>query len=171
MNTQSPEPGALRRALFSRYTLIAFVAGAALATGAVTLASTEGMTGAHHGMMGCGHSAEDLSTHFEHVLKHLYVEIEATDAQKAQIDPLVKQAISDLQPLHSQLAATHTQVAQALAQTPVDRAALEAARTAHLEFADQASKRIVQLIEDVADVLTPTQRKAFAEHLAKMHGA
>lgn len=166
MNTPSPEPSALRRGLLSRYALIAFVAGAALAAGVSALA------GGHQGMMmGCGHSAEDFSTHLEHGLKHLYAEIDATDAQKAQIDPLVKQAITDLQPLHSHLASTHTQVVQALTQSPVDRTALEAARTAHMDLADQASKRIVQLIGDVADVLTPTQRKALAEHLAKMHGA
>jgi len=35
------------------------------------------------------------------MLKHLYVEIDATDAQKAQITPLVKQAVSDLLPLHT----------------------------------------------------------------------
>ncbi len=44
---------------------------------------------------------------------------------------------------------------QALAQTPVDRAALETARAEHLQLADQASKRFVQLIADVGDVLTP----------------
>lgn len=165
MNTPSPDPSALRRGLFSRYALIAFVAGAALAAGVTALGAHQGM------MMGCGHSAGDFPTHLEHGLKHLYAEIDATDAQKAQIDPLVKQAISDLQPLHAQLASAHTQVVQALTQTPVDRAALEAARTAHLELADQASKRIVQLIADVGDVLTPTQRKALADHLAKIHGA
>lgn len=166
MNTASPGPSALRRGLFSRFALLAFVAGAALAAGVSALA------GGHQGMMmGCGHGAEDFSTHLEHGLKHLYAEIDATDAQKAQIDPLVKQAISDLQPLHSQLGSAHAQVVQALTQTPVDRTALEAARAAHLELADQASKRITQLIADVADVLTPTQRKALAEHLAKMHGA
>ena len=165
MNTPSSEPGWLRRALFSRFTLIAFVAGAALAGGvSVVAAGHEGM------MMGCTHGAGDFSTHVEHGLKHLYAEIDATDAQKAQIDPLVKQAVSDLQSMHSQLPAAHGQVVQALTQTPVDRAALEAARSAHLQVADQASKRIVQLIADVADVLTPAQRKALADHLAKMHG-
>jgi hypothetical protein len=39
----------------------------------------------------------------------------------------------------------------------------------HLQLADQASKRITQLIADVGDTLTPAQRQTLADHLAKMH--
>ncbi len=92
------------------------------------------------------------------MLKHLYVEIDATDAQKAQITPLVKQAVNDLLPMHAQLQAAHAQAIQALTQSTVDRTALEAARVAHLQLADQASKRLTQLLADVDEVLTPAQR-------------
>src|SRR5258708_2571261 len=85
----------------------------------------------------------NLSLHFDHMLKQLYVEIDATDAQKAQSAPLVKSAVNDLLPLHAQLQAAHAQAVQGLTQTTVDRAALEAARVAHLQLADQASKRFV----------------------------
>jgi hypothetical protein len=57
---------------------------------------------------------------------------------------------------------------EALEQPAVDRAALEAARVEHLQLADEASKRIVQLLGDVGDVLT--QRKELAEHLEHLHG-
>ena len=157
-----------RRLLLNRYTLAAFVAGTALAAG---VSAWAGMSGCNHGMtMGGTHSAADMSAHVDHVLKHFYVEIEATDAQKTQIDPIVKQAVSDLLPLHAQLHAAHTHAMQSLTQASVDRAALEAARVEHLQVADQASKRFVQLIADVSDVLTVPQRKAFAEHLEHMHG-
>ena len=173
MNTPVPTPdGApFRRRLFNRYTVIAFVAGAALAGGVGVTALAGGMNGCSHGMMmGGAHGAADVSAHVDHMLKHLYVEIDATDAQKAKIDPLVKQAVSDLIPLHSQLDTAHNQVMQAMTQTPVDRASLEAARVEHLQLADQASKRFVQLIADVGDVLTPAQRKALSDHLEHMHG-
>jgi Spy/CpxP family protein refolding chaperone len=103
------------------------------------------------------------------VLKHLYVEIDATDAQKAQITPLVQQAVKDLLPMHTQLQAAHKQAIEALTQNTVDRTALEAARVAHLQLADQASKRLTQLLADVDDVLTPAQRTALAAHLKQMH--
>jgi protein CpxP len=168
MNT-STEPKAPRRSLFSRMTFALVIAGATLVGGVAALANGTGMCGWHHGMSGT-HSAADVNAHVDHMLKHLYVEIDATDAQKAQITPLVKQAVNELLPLHTQLQAAHTQAIQGLTASPVDRAALEASRVAHLQLADQASKRLVQLMADVSDVLTPAQRSAFAAHLKQMHG-
>jgi Spy/CpxP family protein refolding chaperone len=168
LSTNGEKP--FRRLLFNRYTVAAFVAGAALVAGVGAWAAGAGMS-CHHGMMMNGtHSAADMSAHVDHMLKHFYVEIDATDAQKAQIEPLVKQAVSDLLPLHAQLHSAHSQAMQALNQTPVDRASLEAVRVQHLQLADQASKRFVQLIADVGDLLTPPQRKALADHLERMHG-
>jgi protein CpxP len=170
--TEPAAPASLRRSLFNRHTLIAFVAGAAVVAGLGAAAYGDAMGGWHHGMMMDGtHSAADMSDHIDHMLKHLYVELDATDAQKAQIGPLVKQAVSDLQPLHTQLGAAHTHALQALTQSPIDRASLEAARVEHLQLADQASKRFTQLIADVGDVLTPAQRKALSDHLTKMHAS
>jgi protein CpxP len=157
-----------RRSIFSRMTLVAFVAGAALAGGIAAVAAS-GVGGMHHGMMDGSHSAADVSAHVEHVLKHLYVEIDATDAQKAQITPLVNQAVADLLPMHAQLQAAHEQAFQALMQNTADRTALEAARVAHLQLADQASKRLTQLLADVDDVLTAAQRAALADHLKRTH--
>ena len=159
------------RSRFNRMTFVAFAAGAALATGVAALANGTGMGGWHHGMMMGGvHSAADMSAHVDRMLKHLYIEIDATDAQKAQIEPLVKQAVSELLPLHAQLRASHEQALQGLTQPTVDRAALETARAAHLQVADLASRRLVQLIADVGDILTPAQRTALAAHLLQLHG-
>jgi periplasmic protein CpxP/Spy len=158
------------RRFFSRYTAVAFLAGAALIAGVGGLARGEAMSRWHQGMMDGTHSAAEVSAHVDHMLKHFYVEVDATDAQQAQIGPLVKQAVNDLMPLHSQLQAAHSHALQALEQPTVDRASLEAARAEHLQLADEASKRIVQLFGDVGDVLTPAQRKALAEHLEHLHG-
>jgi protein CpxP len=174
MNTPSEpatSPRSVLRTLFNRQTVFAFLAGASLVGGVGAAAAAMGASGWHHGMMMHGaESPADMSAHIDHVLKHLYVEIDATDVQKAKIGPLVQQAVSDLLPLHTQLQAAHAQAVQGLTQPTIDRAALEAAREAHLQLADQASKRIVQLIGDVGEVLTPTQRNALAAHLAQLHG-
>ena len=171
--TTPSEPGnptAPRPSVFSRMTLIAFTAGAVLAGSIVAVAAT-GMdaSGFHHGMTAGTYSAADISAHVDHVLKHVYVEIDATDAQQAQITPLVQQAVTDLLPMRTQLQAAHAQALQALTQNTVDRSALEAARVAHLQLADQASKRLTQLLGDVDEVLTPAQRTALAAHLKQMH--
>ena len=147
--------------LFNRKTIAAALLGAALVAGAGAYAVDR------HASM---HSAADVSAHVDKMLKHLYVEIDATDAQKAQIDPIVKQAMQDLMPLHNQLRTAHQQALQLLSAPTLDRAAIETMRAQNMALADQASKRVVQLIEDVGDVLTPEQRKKLAEHMGKMHG-
>lgn len=157
--------------LLNRYTVAAFIAGAGLVAGLGAVAQATGMGAMHHGMtLSADASPADVSAHVDHMLKHLYVEIDATAAQQAQIGPLVQQAVTDLLPLRSQLKTGHDQFVTALTQTTVDRTALETARESHLQLADQASKRIVQLLGDVGNVLTPAQRQALATHLQQMHG-
>ena len=97
------------------------------------------------------------------MLKHLYVEIDATDAQKQQLAPIVKAAAQDLLPLRARFHDARRQAIELLAQPSIDRAALEMLRAEQFNLADQASKRFVQALADVADVLTPAQRKQVAE--------
>jgi protein CpxP len=157
--------------LFTRYTVAAFIAGAGLVAGIGAVAQGAGLTTMHHGMMMNGNaSPAEIAAHVDHMLKHLYVEIDATPAQQAQIGPLVQQAVTDLLPLRPQLQAGHTQFVQALTQSTIDRNGMETARESQLQLADQGSKRIVQLLGDVGNVLTPEQRQSLASHLAQLHG-
>ncbi|SRR5579859_735484 len=165
----SPSAPSARR-FFGRHTAAAFLAGAALVASVGGLARSEATSGWHHGMMDGAHSGAEASAHVDSMLKHFYVEVDATDAQKVQIGPLVKQAVNDLMTMHSQLRSARSHAVQALEQPTVDRSALEAARAEHLQLADEASKRIVQLLADVGDVLTPAQRQALYEHLEHLHG-
>src|ERR1700733_13380087 len=108
------------RRFFSRYTAVAFLAGAALIAGVGGLARGEAMSRWHQAMMDGTHSAADVNAHVDHMLKHFYVEIDATDAQKAQIGPLVKQAVNDLLPLHAQASDAHQHAMDALSQATLD---------------------------------------------------
>ncbi len=147
------------------------VAAIVLATtvGAVAFAhETRGH--AWHHEMSAGMSAEDISAHVEEIMKHVYVEIDATDAQKAELDPMVKQALTDLAPLHHDAHEFHAQALALLSADRIDRAQLEAMRAQHVAAIDIASRRLTQLIGDVADVLTPAQRKKLADHIAAHHG-
>ena len=62
------------------------------------------------------------------------------------------------------------QAVELLSHDTVDRAALEALRADQLKLAEQASRRFTQALADVADVLTPEQRKALAERIGRWHG-
>lgn len=141
--------------IFNRQTIAAFLLGSTLAVG-IGAYAVDRHTG-HHGGPG------------SHIGR-LYAEVQATDAQKAKIDPLVKAAMADLKPLHEQLHELHKKLLEQASAPTIDRAALEATRQQGLALADKASKRIIQLVADVGDTLTPEQRKKLAEHIGRLHG-
>jgi Spy/CpxP family protein refolding chaperone len=109
----------------------------------------------------------ELDRHVDRMLKHLYVEIDATDAQKQKLDPIVRQAAKELAPMRENLHAARREAIELLAQERVDPAALEALRAKHLQLADQASRRLTRAIAEAAEVLTPAQRKELAAHFAR----
>lgn len=153
---------------FRRVALAALLAGGVAAASLGAMAHGSGMAAFHHG--GAAMSAEDFAAHVDKFLQHAYIELDATDAQKAQLDPIVKQAAADLMPLHAQAHDFHSQVLALLSADKIDRVALETLRAQHMQAADQASRRIAQLVGDVGDVLTPAQRKALAARIAEHHG-
>lgn len=140
-------------------------AGAVGAVGATAVAQHGGW---HHG--GMGMAALTSPETVDRLLQHVYIEVGASDAQKAQLEPLLKSAAADLVALRGGLHTGHGEMLKLLTADNIDRNALEAARSEHLQAMDQASRRIVQLIGDVGDVLTPAQRQALAQRIAEHHG-
>jgi Spy/CpxP family protein refolding chaperone len=118
------------------------------------------------------HGGEAMSEeHLDRMLKHLYVEIDATDAQKQRLDPIVKQAASDLRPLREKVRDARRRGAELFSAETIDRGAIERARVEQIGTADAASKRFTQALTDVAEVLTPEQRKKLAARFARRgHG-
>ena len=111
----------------------------------------------------------DLDRHLERMLKHLYIEIDATEAQKQKLEPIVKQAARELVPMREELHAGRRQAIELLTQESVDPAALEALRTKHIALADEASRKLTRALADAAEVLTQAQRKDLAAHFARRH--
>jgi protein CpxP len=145
----------------------------------ITLATLAGGVAAGVGFKAFGHGRRhaygpidpaELDRHVDRMLKHLYVEIDATDAQKQKLDPIVREAAKELAPMRENLHAARREAIELLAQERVDPAALEALRAKHLQLADQASRRLTRAIAEAADVLTPAQRKELAAHFARRHG-
>ena len=104
------------------------------------------------------------------MLRHLYVEIDATDAQKQLLGPVVKAAAQDLLPLRARMHDARRQAIALLSQPGIDRAALETLRAEQVSLVEQASKRFVQALADVADVLTPEQRRQVADRIGRWSG-
>ena len=91
------------------------------------------------------------------MLRYLYVEIDATDAQKQQLAPIVKAAAADLLPLHAKRHDTRRQALELLSQASVDRAALESLQAEKINLVELGSRRLTQAL---ADVLTLKLGKA-----------
>jgi periplasmic protein CpxP/Spy len=145
---------------FRRITLATLAGGVAAGIGFKAFAN-----GRRH-----GHGPIDpanLDKHLDRMLKHLYVEIDATEAQKQQLTPIAKAAVKDLLPLREQARAARQRGIELLAGDRVDRGALEALRGEQIGLADQASRRLSQALADAAEVLTPEQRKNIAQRLQR----
>ena len=165
MNALFQTPRALHRHYLGRLAALALVVGVGFGAAASVFAHGPATMAWHHG------SSEDVGNHVTQMVQQLYADVDVSDAQKAQIDPLVQQAIADLAPLHSEIHDSHADMLAVLGAETVDRAAIETMRVSHIRAMDQASQRITQLIEDIADVLTPAQRKALAAEIAQHHAA
>lgn len=140
---------------FRRITLATMLGGIAAGTGFKAFA---------HGRWG-GHGAMDL----DRMLKHLYVEIDATEEQKRRLDPILRQAAKDLLPMRERLHAGRAEALELLTRERVDPAAVEALRAKHLQLADEASRRVTRALSEAAEVLTPAQRKELAAHWERRH--
>jgi protein CpxP len=146
---------------FKRVTLATLLGGAAAAVGFKAFAY--GRRGGMHGPI----DPAELEQRLDRMLKHFYVEIDATEEQKQKLEPIVKNAAKDLLPMRESLHAGRRQAIELLTQDRIDPAAIEALRARQLRLADEASRRLTRAIGDAAEVLTPAQRKDLAAHFAR----
>jgi len=145
-----------RRGFFRRAGLFALLGAAMAATGAKAHAR------------GGWRRGEPLSeAQLDRMLRHLYVEIDATEEQKQRLAPIVKEAARDLAPLREKLRAGRAQAIERLTQDRIDAAAIESLRTEKLRLADEASRRFTRALADAAEILTPEQRKSLAQRFER----
>lgn len=150
-----------------RFFKLAALSGAALGMGAL------GFGAFAHGRRHGGGPIDPamMEERLDRMLKHMYVEIDATDAQKQKIDPIVKQAAKDMQPLRAKVREARLEGMKLFSADSIDRAAIERLRVEQIGAADAASKRFTQALADVAEVLTPEQRKTLAARVGRRgHG-
>ena len=167
METQDRNPGKRRR-FFKRAAIATLVGGIAAGIGIKAFAQGGGYCGWHGGGFAAGPlDPAALDEHLDRMLKHLYVEIGATEEQKQKLAPIVKQAAKDLLPVRERIREARGKALELLTQDSVDRTAIEALRAEHLQLAEQASRRVAQSLADAAEVLTPVQRKELAARVEK----
>lgn len=153
-----------------RWIMTLLIAGsvAAAAGGSARIASAAQAVMDHHGGQ---HGAMDPAAADRHIGEMVdRVLPDGTPEQKTRLAALVRSAHAEMAPFHAQLRQAHERAMQLLMQPRVDRAALESLRAAEMRQFDAASQRLVQLVADAADILTPEQRGRLFQHMqSRMH--
>jgi periplasmic protein CpxP/Spy len=93
------------------------------------------------------------------MIRHIAVEIDATTEQQDKLRAVVNAAVKDLLPVREKVLAARAAGRDLLIHEPIDRAALEKLRVDQIAVHDAASKRLVLALADIAEVLTPEQRR------------
>lgn len=158
-----------RRRFFRRAAIATLIGGIAAGFGIKAFAQGGGFGGWRCGgmMAAAAHDPAAMEAHVERMLKHLYVEIDATEEQKQKLAPIVKQAARELMPLRERMHEARRKGLELLTQESIDRGAIEALRAEQIQLAEQASSRIVRSLADAAEVLTPAQRKELAQRVER----
>lgn len=170
-NTPAPTPNPQPR---SRGRRITWIAVAALAVGlTVGAASTTafsrggfgpgygfGPGGWHgHGFMGRGFDPAQAEARADRTVRHLAVELDATNEQQDKLRAVVKNAVKDILPMREKVQTARDQARKILTEPTVNRSEIEKLRAEHVALADTFSRRVAQAFTDAAEILTPEQRK------------
>ena len=114
---------------------------------------------------GLHHRHGDAKAHVEEVLD----EVDASDAQRKAIEPLVDRATARAHDVHVQAAELHDELLGILTAETIDYAALESVRAEAVALVDRASREMVDAMTGMAEVLTPEQRKEIAREAESWH--
>ena len=159
---EAPEPRATRLPNGRKLTIAALVLVAGLTGAAATKAFSSGpggwgppFMGMHHGPM----NQAQIEERADRMVRHLAVEVDATNEQQDKLRGIVRAAVKDVVPAAERARNARLQARDLLAAPAINRADLEKLRAEQIGSADAVSKRIVQAIADAAELLTPEQRK------------
>ncbi|PYQ46015.1 MAG: hypothetical protein DMF77_02480 [Acidobacteria bacterium] len=114
-------------------------------------------------------SPEAAKEHLQIAGKWLLRDVDASPEQQDRVNAIVAGAVDDLFRLRERHQQNRDAFHRQLGGATIDRAALEEIRKSEMGVADEASKRLVQALADVSEVLTPEQRQALAERIHRHH--
>jgi periplasmic protein CpxP/Spy len=101
----------------------------------------------------------------DRMIRHLAVEIDATNEQQDKLKAIVHETVKDVLPARDKMLAARAMARELLTQPTVDRTALEKLRADQIATHEAVSKQLVQAVADAADALTPDQRRKIIDML------
>ena len=154
---------------------VALLGIASLATAVMLIASPahaqhspDAMGTTEHGMQDHHGGRGDGMMHRR--MGHLLDKIGATPEQKQKIADIVKQQSGDMKANRERRMKAHSEFAAALAAPTIDKTTVERLRTEGIANHDAQSKKRVQMMLDIAAVLSPEQRVKMREIMEKRGG-
>ena len=139
------------------------LAGALLATGAGVFAHSQDGGGPRCHRMHDRMGPEAMRDRAQSMADRMLSKVDATADQKTRVKGILGSAIDDIAKLRAAHQSNREAAIAALSAETIDRDRLEVLRSAEMALASNASERITRALADAAEVLTPAQRKTFAE--------
>jgi protein CpxP len=171
--TKQPDSGKPRRP-WRRIAIAALIGSMAAGLGMTAFAHGGGpFGGGHRGWHqgpGGQMDPEAMKRRVDASVRWMLADINATEAQQQRIAGIVEATMKEMAPLREKHREARRAVMELLAKPSVDRAAIETIRAQEIQSADAISKRFVQSLADVAEVLTPEQRAQLAEKMKQRRG-
>ena len=175
-NSPAPDAGPQPRRCRGRRAawIVVLVVAAGLAGAAVTSAFSRGPGFGpghwHGGIMGGSFDPAQAENRADRMVRHMAIELEATDTQQEKLRVVVKSAVKDLVPMREKVQSARLKARELLTQPTIDRAEIEKFRTEQIALADTFSKLVSQAVTDAAEILTPDQRRKLNDHLPSPGG-
>ena len=124
-----------------------------------------GPGGWHGRFMGGPLDPKQIEDRADRAVRHIAIEIDATNEQQEKLRTVVRSAVKDILPMREKAHAARARARELLTQDKIDRAEIEKFRTEQAQLADAFSKRVAQAVGDAAEILTPEQRRKIADRL------
>ena len=108
---------------------------------------------------------EQVEKRVTRFVKHVAIEIEATDEQTTKITALLTAAAKTMRPVRNEFRDAGKEMQKLLTSETIDRTAMEKVRSERVAKVDSLSKELMTTMADAAEVLTVEQRKVLAERV------
>ena len=124
-----------------------------------------------HGRGGFAELSEaEIEDKVGRMVKHLGIEIDATDEQEAQLTELAVAAAREIQPMRERMRDSRNELHELLMADSIDRDALNSLRTRQISEFDELSRTLMDKLASAAEVLTPEQRVLLEKRVEEYRG-
>ncbi|MBM3525822.1 MAG: periplasmic heavy metal sensor [Alphaproteobacteria bacterium] len=120
--------------------------------------------GHHHGGAFDAQSATEWA---QLMTRQMLRRVDATADQQDRVQAIVAGALKDLMPMREEGRTAREAGVKLVTAPTIDRDALERLRAGQISMHEQASRRMMKAVLDIAEVLTPEQRDKLAQAMAE----